>query len=288
MCCKVNRSYWCDFIVVGYLKYHHWLWATYERTSSLLLALGIYSPEAARNMSLGGEVHIRGGSVSLACLHGSSFIEKEWAVFNLQSLVAGFTTQAIPCLAEDTGRTKSVGSEEEQTRVCQQQLSLSLKGTEQSESSQPFAGIYKVTCGRAGLPLLSSNTNMDDWLSYRCIDGFFLGEDLGSSQKPAIKLGRRTTVEPILTVPSFSFNLTNDHFWPSSDSLVRPDHPIPLVKCHLRTNFNEGISITTFANRYDFLHKLITSYIEYLEDKSSGKFLLLKNVKMMLFVLLIG
>ena len=222
-------------------------------------------------MSLGGEVHVAGGSFSLVCLHGASFNEKEWGVFNMQTVKATFGTQAIPCLAEMDSRDISLSSTEELVRVCQQRLQVSLGQEVPQRDGKQYGGVYHVTSGRAGIPLLSSNTNVDDWLMYRCIEPFLSSEHSDTSASPAERYARHIVVEPILTIPAVTFDLTNDHFWPSSEILASTSEIVPKVKCHLETNFSQGISITAFAQRYAFLHEVITSYINDLEQQPSGK-----------------
>lgn len=233
-------------------------------------ALGIYSLEASRNMSLGGEVHVAGGSLYLACLHGTSFNEKEWALFNLQAVKATFGTQAIPCLAEMDGGSALSSSKEELVRVCQQRLRVFVGQEAPQQDGKEYGGVYHVATGRAGIPLLSSNTNIDDWLMYRCIEAFLSSAQCEASTNLAQRYARHVVVEPILTIPAVSFDLTNDHFWPSSEILASTTEIVPKVKCHLETGFSQGISITAYAQRYAFLHEVITSYIDNLEQQPSG------------------
>ena len=248
------------------MKYHHWLWATQERASSLLLALGIYSPEAAKGISLVGKVEVQGNSFTLACLHGTNFSEKEWAVFCIQTVFGSFETIAIPCLAEADKKVVNP-KEDKQTRVCRQTLKFLLgdsKGTKQ------YAGVYKVSSGRGAIPLLSSNSNLNEWLCYRCIEKYLTEVSTTDTAKLSGLLFKTPEVVPVLTVPGVTFDLTNDHFWPSSESFAQPNFPIPAVKCHLVTEFASGISISTYVDRYDFLHQLIRGYIDYLQEQSSA------------------
>ena len=221
-------------------------------------------------MSLGGEVQVAGGSFCLVCLHGTNFNEKEWVVFNLQAVKATFGTQAIPCLAEMDGRNASLSSKEELVRVCQQRLRVSVGQEAPHQDGEQYGGVYHVASGRAGIPLLSSNTNVDDWLEYRCIEAFLSSAQCDAFTSPAERYARHVVVEPILTIPAVSFDLTNDHFWPSSDILASSTEIVPKVKCHLETSFSQGISITAYAQRYAFLHEVITSYIDNLEQQPSG------------------
>lgn len=215
-------------------------------------------------------MQVAGSSFCLACLHGTSFNEKEWAVFNLQAVKATFGTQAIPCLAEMDGRNASLSSKEELVRVCQQRLRVLVGHEAAQQDGNQYGGVYHVASGRAGIPLLSSNTNVDDWLMYRCIEAFLSSAQSDSTRNLAERYGRHVLVEPILTIPAVSFDLTNDHFWPFSEVLASTTDIVPKVKCHLETSFSQGISITAYAQRYAFLHEVITSYIDNLEQQPSG------------------
>lgn len=256
---------------------HHWKWATKVGSVELMETMGIPAPEdLPPDVSLGGKITVSGQNICVVCFHGTTFRETEWAVFNIDLFGAGFSTQAIPGLG---AAASMIDSEEGEgysqlvpRRTCQQICTVSL-GEGQPQSSE-LGAVYRVLAGRSGVPPITG-TNVHDWLAYACIDFHLHSEKYSSpsaSRSGLIKFSKKLNVQPVFLIPTLTFKLINDHFWPLAtvtnwetveEGVDRPD--IPLVECSFISQFSEGISVTTTVDHYLFLHDLIKGYIDYLE-----------------------
>ncbi len=249
----------------------------------LMQALGIPTfSQGPPDVSLGGKITVSGQNMCLVCFHGPTFREEEWVVFNTDLINASFSTLAIPGLGSPTmpelmGETMEGYNQLTMRRTCQQICLLQL-GTEESRSLE-LATIYRVSAGRSRVPLITG-TNVHDWLDYVCIDYTLHSEKYektpSSSQAAFVKFSKKLNVQPILLVPAFTIELTNDHFWPvcrrtrrlsvliaEEEGAALPE--VPVVECSLVTSFSGGISVTTTVDHYLFLHDLVKGYIDYLE-----------------------
>ena len=229
--------------------------------------LGIHTPEDGQNdVSLGGRITIAGGNICVVCFHGPSFRETEWAVFNIDQVEAGFSTQAIPGL----GTSASFAQKEDDTpfrthtRNCQQICTLSL-GNRVSSSSQ-LGCIYRVATNKGRVPSITAD-NVHNWLAYACIDIHLHAEKYAADTSTLVRLSKKLNIQPVLLVPPFQLELINDHFWPTR----KGETPgIPKVECSLTSQFSGSISVTTSVDHYLFLHDLVKAYIEYLEKHQTA------------------
>ena len=252
---------------------HHWLWAMKVGSVRLMQALGICVQDEYHNVSLGGKINISGENVCIVCFHGPSFRETEWVVFNVDYPKASFSTQAIPGFGSSGGvRREDEEAASMRVRICQQICALCL-GEEDGAKLHELAAVYRVS--NSSVPALTAS-NIVDWLSLVCIDHHLHPSKCAGAESKLIKHQRRMTVQPILSLPSFSVQLINDHFWPialsmgatAEGGLGTPDN-VPVVECSLNSQFSAGISVTTTVDHYLFLHDVIKGYIEYLEKHKS-------------------
>ena len=221
-------------------------------------ALGVSSQPGQHQVSLGGKISVSGKNFCLVCFHGTSFRDHEWAVFNIDQISASFLTLAIPGLeTEARGRT----------RTCQQicQLRLGEEGSQLAE----LATVHRVTAGKGRVPAITG-TNINNWLSYVCIDSHLHQGDPPDrqAQRTVLKFSKKLSIQQILLVPGLSVELINDHFWPllRSGLLSQQLHETPpLVECSLLSRFSTAIAVSTNVEHYLFLHNLVVNYIEYLE-----------------------
>lgn len=222
----------------------------------LMRALGVPA-RSSQHVSLGGKLTLSGQNVCLVCFHGTSFRDHEWAVFNIDQLKTSFFTLAIPGLGPVTER-------ESLTPTCQQICKLQLG--EDSVNPAELATVHRVTAGRGRVAPITG-TNINNWLSYACIDCHLHKHDYDNptpAQQTVLKFSKKLTIQQILLVPGLSMELTNNHFWPS-DGLQGLQQTPPLVECSLSSQFSAGISVSTNVEHYLFLHDLVKDYIEYLE-----------------------
>ncbi len=219
--------------------------------------LGIRPPQDAHHeISLGGVISLTGNSVCIACFHGPSFRETERAVFNIDNMSASFSTQAIPGL----GRWQNESLIH--LRTCQQIIRLSL---EKGRPHSAMATIHRVSTGKTNVPNITNKTNIQEWLTYACIDALLHEEVFQDNSSTLVRLCRKLTVQQVLLVPAFSLSLINDHFWPLEES------GIPKVECTLTSSFSDSISVTTTVDHYLFLHDIVKGYIDYLDKHRISK-----------------
>ena len=235
---------------------HHWLWATRYGSVELMRALGVPYRPGQHQVSLGGKISLSGHNFCLVCFHGTSFRDHEWAVFNIDQLVASFLTLAIPGLGQ-----KAQGL----TRTCQQICRLQL-GQERDQLPE-LATVHRVTAGKGRVPPITG-TNINNWLAYACID-YHLHKDSYDTPTPAqqtvLKFSKKLGIQQVLLVPGLSVELINDHFWPLLTSGDRQQLSTPLVECSLISHFSSAISVSTNIEHYLFLHDLVVNYISYSE-----------------------
>lgn len=261
-----TRTHTCT----GYLR-HHWLWAMRVGSMELLHTLGFHTPLGGHHVSLGAKIKVSGENFCLVCFDGPSFREKDWAVFNIDTLQASFSTQAIPGLGStQLPELRQQGTNSlpmKQVRTCQQIVQLSIGHTpwEESQKLDELASIYHVCAGRTPPPSIVGSS-IENWLGYACIQYHLYMDKYAHSNSTLVRLSKKLSVQPILLVPAFSVELVNDHFWPQNASMCEKDFTSsPLVECGLVSSFAQGISVTTKVDQYLFLHDLFKAYIDYLE-----------------------
>lgn len=231
----------------------------------LMKTLGInISDDSQHGVSLGGKITISGQNLCIACFHGPSFRENEWAVFNIDEVHSSFSTLAIPGL---TSLNKAEGQPHVEThiRTCQQIVNLILGSRDSTLSSEKeLAAIYRVQLGRSRVPPVAS-TRIQNWLAYTCIDSHIHPDKYASDNSTLVRLSRKLTIHPLLILPSFSMELINDHFWPRLSADVE-EGLTPRVECSLMSSFAQpGIAVTTTVDHYLFLHDLVKAYVDYFE-----------------------
>ena len=233
--------------------------------------MGLHAPAGGHNVSLGAKISVTGDNFCLVCFHGPSFRETEWAVFNIDTLNASFSTQAIPGLGKSQLTEITEGSSgilpSKQVRTCQQIVNLSLGHTpwEESDKLEDLAAIYRVSSGHIRAPSIVG-TSTENWLNYACIDSQLHPDKYTGDNSTLVRMSRKLNIQSVLLVPAFDVELVNDHFWPQSAGLlVEGSNISPLVECSLTSSFARGISVTTNVDHYLFLHDLVKAYIEYFE-----------------------
>ncbi len=235
-------------------------------------ALGIQISADQHDVSLGGFINVSGDTLSVVCFHGTSFREKEWAVFNIDLISATFSTLAIPGLGSMSVTEDPSGGRDTspKRRICQQVCVLQL-GNEVSKLTE-IAAIYRVIAGRGGVPPVSPN-EISEWLNYVCIN-HYLNSIHGAVLKPVgyLKESQKLSINTICCLPSFSFKLINDHLWPSlrqlEEQMMDDRTESATVECTLVTKFSDGIAVTTTVENYLFLHDLFKAYIDYLDKQN--------------------
>lgn len=238
----------------------------------LMKTMGMHTPARDHHtVSLGAKMSVSGKNFCLVCFHGPSFRETEWAVFNIDTIGASFSTQAIPGLGEgQLAELRARGSEilpTKQVRTCQQIVHLSLGHTpwEKMEKLDELAAIYRVTTGHTRPPSIVG-TSTENWLNYACIDAQLHPDNYVGASSTLVRLSKKLNVQSILLVPAFEVELVTDHFWPTRAGLLDKSIKItPLVECSLTSSFARGISVTTNVDHYLFLRDLVKAYLEYLE-----------------------
>ena len=247
----------------------------------LMRTLGLHAPLNGHHVvSLGAKITVSGENFCLVCFHGPSFRETEWGVFNIDTINASFSTQAIPGLgkAQQMELTEQ-GSDVlpmKQVRTCQQIVHLSLGHTpwEETQKLAELAAIYRVSAGRTRPPSIAGTTT-ENWLGYACIDYHLHGDKYATDTSTLVRLSKKLHVQPVLLVPAFTVELVNDHFWPQNAGMSSEEeftHP-PLVECGLMSSFAQGISVTTNVDHYLFLHDLVKAYIDYIEKHKTSHLL---------------
>ena len=249
------------------------MWAVKVGSIRLMNALGIQISTDQHDVSLGGFINVSGDVLSVVCFHGTSFREKEWAVFNIDLISAKFSTLAIPGLGSiflsETDPSDGLDTATKR-RICQQVCVLEL-GDESSQLTE-LAAIYRVMAGRGGVqPVLPME--ISEWLNYVCIN-HHLNSIHGAVVKPVgyLKESQKLSINTICCLPAFSFKLINDHLWPSlrqlEEQIMNGLTESATVECTLVTKFSDGIAVTTTVENYLFLHDLFKAYIEYLDKQN--------------------
>ena len=255
----------------GYVR-HHWLWAMRVGSVELMKTMGLHTPAGGlHTVSLGAKMSVSGDNFCLVCFHGPSFRETEWAVFNIDSISASFSTQAIPGLSKGKrAELTESGSgilPTKQVRTCQQIVNISLGHTpwDESDKLDKLAAIYRVSAGH-GRPPSIVGTSTQNWLNYACIDAQLHPDSYSGDTSTLIRLSKKLNVQSILLVPAFEMELVTDHFWPQKTRLSGKEPQFtPLVECSLTSKFARGVSVATNVDHYLFLHDLVKAYLEYLE-----------------------
>lgn len=237
----------------------------------LMKTMGLHTPARDHHtVSLGAKISVSGKNFCLVCFHGPSFRDTEWAVFNIDTVGASFSTQAIPGLGEgQIAELTELGSgniQAKPVRTCQQIVHLSLGHTpwEETEKLDELAAIYRVTAGHTRPPSIVG-TSTENWLNYACVDAQ-LHPDNYAGVTTLVRLSKKLNVQSILLMPAFEVELMTDHFWPTRVGLSDREMQItPLVECSLTSSFARGISVTTNVDHYLFLRDLVKAYLEYLE-----------------------
>ncbi len=255
----------------GYMR-HYWLWAMRVGSVELMKTMGLHTPAGGlHTVSLRAKMSVSGDNFYLVCFHGPSFRETEWAVFNIDTISASFSTQAIPGLSKgQLAELTESGSgvlPTKQVRTCQQIVHLSLGHTpwDESEKLDKLAAIYRVSAGHTRPPSIVG-TSAQNWLNYACIDAQLHPDSYSGDTSTLIRLSEKLNVQFILLVPAFELELVTDHFWPQRTRLSAKETQFsPLVECSLTSKFARGVFVATNVDHYLFLHDLVKAYLEYLE-----------------------
>lgn len=241
------------------VKYHHWYWGTKASCSSLLEALGFtVATNNEHTVSFMGTIGITGNSVCLACLHGPTFRETEWAVFSLCNITASFSTQAIPSFIM-SAHSHKVGWGLDNRRICLQNALLTL-GNDKPKASSRFGSVFRVV-NKGTMPPLT-NQPLAQWVSFVCID-HYIHPDL--PQNKLFKYTRKFSISAVFGIPSLKLEMVHEHFYPSKSLSLQSEAEQPIVAnvvCSFITSFRDSIAITTTADHYFFLHNLVKGYVE--------------------------
>ena len=245
------------------------MWALRIGSLELLKILGINTASFTHQVSLGGNISVFGQNMCFVCFHGNTFRDNEWAVFNVDDISASFVTNAFPGLGSfvDPGHTQE-NIECEKKKVYHQVCTLELG--KNSTRANELAAIYRVNASRGGVPPVST-MEIKEWLDYACI--FYHIHPDGNTSSSSQKSIQKLTIQPILCLPAFSVNLTNNQFWLPLNMLQNYLANIgkcATVECSVESKFTEGISVTTNVDHYLFLHDLIKSYIDYTEKHQTS------------------
>lgn len=248
-------------------KYNHWSWGTKESCLSLLEALGFSVTNNAHSVSFTGTIGITGNSVCLACLHGPTFRETEWAIFSLCNIMASFSTQAIPSFIM-SAHSHKLGWGLENRRICQQCILLTLGKGKKGTSSQ-FGSVFHVV-NKGTMPPLT-NQPLAEWVSFVCVDHHIHPE---LPQTKLFKYTRKLNISGVFGMPALQLKMIHDHFYPSKSLSVETDQSVANVVCSFVTTFQDSIAITTAADHYFFLHNLVKAYVDsYSKSKKGMSFL---------------
>ena len=245
--------------------YHHWYWATKASCSSLLEALGFTIAEDGNKhtVSFTGTIEITGNSVCLACLHGPTFRETEWAIFSLCDITASFSTQAIPSFIQ-SAHSHKVGWGLDNRRICRQTTLLTL-GNNTAEKSSQFGSVFRVV-NKGTMPPLT-NQPLAEWVSFVCID-HHIHPNL--PQTKLFKYTRKVNVSGVFGIPALKLEMVHDHFYPSNSASLEADQTLANVVCSFLTTFHSSIAITTTADHYFFLHNLVKAYVDSYTKSQKG------------------
>ena len=247
------------------------MWAVRVGSIELMKALGIHVSSIQHDVSLGGSINVSGRNLCMACFHGSSFRETEWAVFNVDHINTSFTTIAIPGANID-GFDKNVVVGKRR-RICQHICNVSLGDSE--SRFRELAAVYRVSARRGGVPPFSPQ-EISEWLDYACIYHHIHSTSVegGSGTSSSFfKFSQKLSIQPVISLPVFNVKLINDHFYLPLNVLEDPSAQVAesaTVECSLFSKFVEGISITTTVDDYLFLHDLFKAYIEHLEKHKTS------------------
>lgn len=227
--------------------------------SSLLDALGFtVGGNNKHTVSFTGTIGINGNSVCLACLHGPTFRETEWAVFSLCDIEASFSTQAIPSFIV-SAHSHKVGWGLDNRRICRQITLLTLGKNTVGQFGSVFHVINKGT-----MPPLT-NQPLAEWVSFVCLD-HHIHPDL--PQTKLFKYTRKVSISGVFGMPALKLEMVHDHFYPSNSLSLEAEQTVANVVCSFLTTFHDSIAITTTADHYFFLHNLVKAYVDsYIKSK---------------------
>lgn len=243
-------------------KHHHWHWGTKESCVSLLEALGFAVANNEHTVSFTGTIGISGDSVCLACLHGPTFRETEWAIFSLCNISASFSTQAIPSFIL-SAHSHKMGWGLDNRRICRQSTVLTLGKDETGKSSQVGSVFHVVNKGT--MPPLTKE--LAEWVSFVCID-HHIHPDL--PQTKLFKYTRKLSISAIFGMPALNLEMVHDHFYPSKSLSCETEQIVANIVCSFLTKFHDSIAITTAAGHYIFLHDLVKAYVDSYTKSKKG------------------
>lgn len=244
-------------------KYHHWQWATKASCSSLLKALGFsVAVNNEHSVSFMGTISISGSSVCLACLHGPTFRETEWAIFSLCNIATSFSTHAIPSFIM-SAHSHKMGWGLDKRRICQQNTLFTLGKNKSGESSQ-FGSVFRVV-NKGTMPPVTKP--LAQWVSFVCID-HHIHPDL--PQTKLFKYTRKLSISGVFGMPALKLEMVHDHFYPSKALSCETEEVVANVICSFITSFQDSIAITTTADHYFFLHRLVKNYVDSYTKTKKG------------------
>ena len=217
-------------------------------------------------VSFMGTIGITGNSVCLACLHGPSFRETEWAIFSLCNIAASFSTQAIPSFIM-SAHSHKVGWGLDNRRICRQSTMLTL-GNNKTDAQCQFGSVFRVV-NRGTMPPLTSNP-LAEWVSFVCID-HHIHPNL--PQNKLFKFTRKVSISGVFGIPALKLEMIHDHFYPSKSLSCEAKQITANVVCSFLTKFQNSIAITTAAEHYFFLHDLVKLYVESYTKSKRGIYL---------------
>lgn len=211
-----------------------------------------------------GSIGITGNSVCLACLHGPSFRETEWAVFSLCDIVASFSTQAIPSFIT-SAHSHKVGWGLDNRRICRQSTLLTLGSNNKPDTQSQFGSVFRVV-NKGSMPPLTSYP-LAEWVSFVCID-HHIHHNL--PQNKLYKFTRKFSISPVFGIPALKLEMVHDHFYPSKSLSCETEQITANINCSFLTTFQSSIAITTAAEHYFFLHDLVKRYVESYTKSKRG------------------
>jgi len=227
--------------------------------------MGFTVTNSEHSVSFMGTISITGNSVCLACLHGPTFRETEWAIFSLCDIMVTFSTQAIPSFIS-SAHSRRVGWGLDNRRICQQSTLLTL-GKSKSGTSSQFGSVFHVV-NKASMPPLT-NQPLAQWVSFVCID-HHIHPNL--PQTKLSKYTRKLTISGVFGMPALELKMVHDHFYPSKSLSYDNEQGAAKVVCSFVTTFHDSIAITTTADHYFFLHNLVKAYVDSYSKSKKGKY----------------